>query len=249
MKLQDQVAIVTGSSKGLGKGIVMALAAEGALVVVNYKNSKQEAEAVVASIEALGGKAIAFQADVTDEEQVKRMICEVSEQVGPIEILVNNATGPQPMLSLEECTWQSYLDQLEFFVKAPLLLLKELLPAMKQRGKGRIVQIGSEVVELGNANFSNYVTAKAAMVGMTRAWANELGPFGITVNLVAPGFIPVERHQEVSAFDLASYANRVPLRRTGEPLDIGSAVCFLASDEAKFITGQTLHVNGGNTFC
>jgi len=208
---------------------------------------QQAAEKTVEAIRSSGvGQAFAIQADITDEEQVKRLIKESKQQAGgSIDILVNNATGPQPEPSIEESTWQDYLDQLQFFVKAPLLLTQEVLPAMKKKGSGRIINIGSEVIQLGNPNFANYVTAKSAQLGMTRSWASELGPDGITVNIINPGFIPVERHEGI---DPTEYEKNVPLRRVGEGDDIGNTVVFISSDDSKFITGQSISVNGGNTF-
>ncbi|NOV04205.1 SDR family oxidoreductase [Paenibacillus sp. LMG 31457] len=240
------MALVTGASRGLGRHIAAALAAAGARVAVNYANSAQDAEETVRRITDAGGHAAAFRANVTSEPEVTELIDRVERQFGrSIDILVNNATGPQPMVSIEESTWQTYLDQLEFFVKAPLLLAKAVLPGMKRGGEGSIIHIGSEVVQIGNANFSSYVTAKSAMVGMTRSWASELGPHGIRVNLIAPGWIPVERHEGIST---EGYSAGVPLGRVGEPADIANAVVFLASPESAFITGQCLSVNGGNTF-
>ncbi|MEC0229447.1 SDR family oxidoreductase [Paenibacillus alba] len=245
-RLQGKLALVTGASRGLGRHIAVSLASAGAVVAVNYANSQQDAEETVRMITVNGGKAQAFRADVTSEKEVLELVRQSEQYFGiGIDVLVNNATGPQPMLSIEDSTWQTYLDQLDFFVKAPLLLAKAILPGMKQRGAGSIIHIGSEVVQIGNANFSSYVTAKAAMVGMTRSWASELGPQGIRVNLVAPGWIPVERHEGAETND---YQAAVPLQRMGEPTDIANAVVFFASDESRFITGQCLSVNGGNTF-
>ncbi|MCK6258206.1 SDR family oxidoreductase [Fictibacillus sp. KIGAM418] len=244
--LHSKIALVTGGSKGLGRHISAALAQSGATVIVNYAHSRETALQTVDFIQSSGGKAFAVQGDVTNEESLNHLVKESEEITGEtIDILVNNATGPQPELSLEESTWDDYLDQLNFFVKAPLLLTKAVLPGMKEKGEGRIINIGSEVIQLGNANFANYVTAKSAQLGMTRSWANELGRFGITVNLLNPGFIPVERHEGI---DPSDYQKGVPLGRMGEPLDIGNAAVFLASHEAKFITGQSLSVNGGKTF-
>lgn len=167
----------------------------------------------------------------------------------PVKELKNmRQKGNSYELSIEESTWDDYLDQLTFFVKAPLLLTKAILPGMKAKNEGRIINIGSEVVQLGNPNFANYVTAKSSQIGMTRSWANELGPFGITVNLINPGFIPVERHSDVNPSSIEQYKKDVPLRKMGQPTDIGNAVVFLASEQANFITGQSLSVNGGNTF-
>ncbi|HMP16613.1 MAG TPA: SDR family oxidoreductase [Gemmatales bacterium] len=158
-----------------------------------------------------------------------------------------NGTGPQPFIKIEELTWQACLDQLEFFVKSPLLLVQATLPAMKKKRWGRIINIGSEVFERGVPEFSQYVAAKGAQLGLTRSWAMELAPWNITVNLVAPGWIPTERHANDPQEMKDQYARAVPMGHMGEPDDIGAAVTFLASDAAKFITGQKLSVNGGNT--
>jgi 3-oxoacyl-[acyl-carrier protein] reductase len=244
-KLEGKVALVTGGSRGLGRWIAIELAKHGAAVAVNYANQISDAEQTVRLIEEAGGTARAFRADITKEAEVQRLVKEASDFAGSVDVLVNNATGPQPMLSIEESSWEHYADQLDFFVKAPLLLVKAVLPGMKAKGAGSIVNIGSEVVQMGNANFSSYVTAKSAMIGMTRSWASELGPQGIRVNLVAPGWIPVERHEGANT---DGYSKQVPLRRMGEPVELAEAVTFLASEEARFITGQCLSVNGGNTF-
>jgi 3-oxoacyl-[acyl-carrier protein] reductase len=151
------------------------------------------------------------------------------------------------MLPIEEQSWQSYLDQLEFFVKSPLLLVQQVLDGMRERGFGRIIQIGSEVFELGNPRFANYVAAKGAQLGQTRSWAMELADTGITVNLVAPGWIPTERHTGTPQSEIDEYTKNLPTRKMGLPVDVATAVAFLASDEASFITGQKVAVNGGNT--
>lgn len=244
----SRVVLVTGASKGLGAAIAERLAAAGHRVGVNYYASRDRAEAVVARIRAAGGQAEAVGADVRDPDQIQEMFGQLARVFGPVEVIVNNATGPQPMLPLEQYTWDDFQDQLDFFVKAPVLLAQALLPAMKAAHWGRIINIGSEVVELGNANFSAYVAAKGALLGLTRAWATEFGPFGITVNNIAPGWIPVERHADVPASSRDDYARQLPLQRIGVPGDVTGAVAFLASDEASFITGQTIAVNGGNTF-
>lgn len=247
--LEGKTAVVTGGSRGLGRWISHALAVNGAAVAVNYARSEADALETVRLIAKDGGRTVPVQADITSEDEVEFLIDEAVRLLGgPVDILVNNATGPQPMYSIEASTWDIYLDQLNYFVKAPLLLTKACLPGMKSKRSGAIVNIGSEVVQLGSPNFSSYVAAKSAMIGMTRSWANELGPFGIRVNLVAPGFIPVERHEGMNPEDLDRYSRNVPLRHMGEPYDVAAAVAFLASDEAKFITGQCLSVNGGNTF-
>jgi NAD(P)-dependent dehydrogenase (short-subunit alcohol dehydrogenase family) len=139
------------------------------------------------------------------------------------------------------------LDQLEFFVKSPTLLLQAVLPGMKARGAGRVIQIGSDIFERGLPRWSAYIAAKGAQIGLTRSWARELGPFGITVNLVAPGWIPVERHAGASGEDREAYVADVPLGRFGRPGEIAATVCFLASDAASFVNGERVTVNGGHT--
>lgn len=242
-----RTALVTGASRGLGSAIALELAENGANVAINYWNGRQKAERLRIQIEERGGHAAIFQADVRDESEVARLVAEVSEAFGAVDILVVNATGPQPFYAIEDQTWESYLDQLEFFVKSPLLLLKQVLPAMKKQRFGRIIQIGSEVFELGNPRFANYVAAKGAQLGLTRSWSRELAPDGITVNLVAPGWIPTERHADASAAELESYRQQVPMKRMGEASDVAKMVAFLAGDSAGFITGQRFSVNGGNT--
>jgi len=243
-----RTALITGSSRGLGKAIALEQAANGANVAINYLNSRGVAEEVCQEIQRSSGHACAFKADIRREDDVARLVREVEDTFGRVDILVVNATGPQPFLSIEEQTWELYLEQLEFFVKSPLLLLKQVLPGMRERGFGRVINIGSEVFEIGNARFANYVAAKGAQLGLTRSWARELAPTGITVNLVAPGWIPTERHVDSTQAELDTYAESVPMKHMGRVEDIARMVAFLASDGAAFITGQRISVNGGNTF-
>jgi 3-oxoacyl-[acyl-carrier protein] reductase len=245
--LSNRVALVTGASRGLGEAIAVSLGSCGAKVAVNYFASPEKAERVVEQVKKAGGQAQAFKADVRDENEVSKLITDVHKSFGPVDILVPNATGPQPFVKLEQLTWRTCLDQLEFFVKSPMLLAKAVVPGMKQRKWGRIIQIGSEVLEKGVPEFSNYVSAKGAQLGLTRSWAMELATHGITVNIVSPGWIPTERHKDDSEDAKRAYAAGVPMRRMGVPEDIGTAVAFLASEEANFITGQKLSVNGGNS--
>jgi NAD(P)-dependent dehydrogenase (short-subunit alcohol dehydrogenase family) len=246
-ELTGKVALVTGASRGLGSAIATSLGKRGAKVAVNTFGSPEKAKAVAQAIRADGGEADVFKADVRDEEQVRSMVGAIENRFGPVDILVCNATGPQPFRTLEELTWQDCLDQLEFFVKSPILLAQAVILGMKARRWGRIIQIGSEVFEKGVPQFSNYVQAKGAQMGLTRSWANELAEWQITVNLVAPGWIPTERHADDSQAAKDAYASSVPMKKMGEPEDIGEAVAFLASDSARFVTGQRLSVNGGNT--
>ena len=244
--LQGKVAVVTGASRGLGAAIATSLAESGCAVAVNYFASRERSEALCAELRARGLSAQAFGADVRDEAEVARLFAEVRSGLGEPDIVVANATAHQPFLAIEEQTWAAYLDQMEFFVKSPLLLMQAALSHWRGVRRGRFIQIGSEVVELGNPRFANYVAAKAAQLGQTRSWARELGAAGVTVNLVAPGWIPTERTVDAGDGARAAYLQGVP-GGAGDAADVGAAVVYLASDAAKFVTGQKLAVNGGNT--
>jgi 3-oxoacyl-[acyl-carrier protein] reductase len=242
-----KVALVTGASRGLGAVIAKELGAAGWAVAVNYANDGSGAETVVESIRSAGGTAAHAKFSVIDSGALSAGIDAIRTILGPVDLIVNNATGPQPQMPLMEQSWESYGDQLAFFVKAPLELLQAVLPDWRSRRSGRVINIGSEVVELGNPHFGNYVAAKGAMLAMSRSWARELAPEGITVNVVSPGWIPVERHADADKGAMQNYMRGVPIGRMGSPEDIAHAVVFLASEEASFITGQKVAVNGGNT--
>jgi 3-oxoacyl-[acyl-carrier protein] reductase len=242
---QERVALVTGSSRGLGKAIARRLARDGIAVAVNSLGGDAQALEVARAIRDDGGVADAFCADVTDERQAAELVAAVAASLGPVEVLVVNATGPQPEAQLADVAWEDHLAQLDFFVKSPVLLGRAVLAGMRARRFGRIVQIDSEVADRPPPGRSAYATAKSAQVGLTRSWARELAPFGITVNTVAPGFIPVERHAGVPRQITDAYLASVPAGRMGTPQDIAHAVSFLASEDAGFITGQRIVVDGG----
>jgi len=240
----QRTALVTGASRGLGAVIARQLAAAGWAVAVNYRSGPEAAEGVVQAIRTGGGTAAAYAADVTEEDQVTELAERASRDLGPVLGLIANATGPQPPAPIEDLTWQIHLDQLRFFVKSPTLLVQAALPTMRQQHFGRVIMIGSDMVDRAKPHWSAYTAAKAAQHGLTRVWAQELGPDGITVNLVAPGWIPVERH---AGSDQTAYRSAVPLGRIGTPNDVAGMVTHLASDAAGFVTGQRITVNGGHT--
>ncbi|MGE3639407.1 MAG: SDR family NAD(P)-dependent oxidoreductase [Pirellulales bacterium] len=246
-RLDGRVALVTGSTRGLGRQIALALAQAGARTAMNYANDHRVAEKAFQELMQLSNESCLVQGDVTDAESVSRMCREVTESLGPIDILVINATSSQPELPFEEYDWAFFQRMLDYFVKSPVLLMQACLPGMKERQWGRVVHITSEVVALASAPFSAYVAAKAGQTGLALSTARELAGSGITVNMVAPGWIPVERHADYSTESMRDYASRVPARRMGTPNDVAHSVVYLASEEARFVTGQTLSVNGGNS--
>ena len=245
--LLGQVALVTGSSKGLGKAMAFALGRAGAKVAFNYKNSKEKADQTFAEYQEAGLQGALFQADVIDEASVNALVAEVGSTLGPIDTLILNATPDQPQKPIEEYDWSLYQSMLDFFVKSPYLLTRACLPHLKGQRFGRIINIGSEVFQRGVPNFSAYVAAKGAQNGWTRSMSGELAPWNITVNMIAPGWIPVERHENDPQEQKDGYLSLIPMQRWGIPADVGGACVFLASKEASFITGQNLHVNGGMT--
>jgi 3-oxoacyl-[acyl-carrier protein] reductase len=245
--LHNHVAWVTGSSTGLGKSIALELGKAGAKVALNYANNQARAEHSFAEFTAAGCKGLLVRGDATDPEQILRMHSQIANDLGPVDILVPNATCAQPQKPIEEYDWAFYQSMLDFFIKSPFLLTRACLPHMKQQKWGRIINIGSEVFIRGVGNFSAYVAAKGGQAGWTRSMATELAPFGITVNLIAPGWIPVERHENDPQEQKDGYFNLIPAKRWGVPKDVASAIVYFASDESGFVTGQSVAVNGGMT--
>jgi 3-oxoacyl-[acyl-carrier protein] reductase len=239
-------ALVTGASRGLGPYIARRLAADGWPVAVNYRSDPSGAARVVDSIVAAGGRAQAFQADVTSSDDVTALVAAVEGSLGPVQVVVANATGPQPLIPAERVTWQDHLDQLTYFVKSPTLLMQATVQGMRQLGGGRFIHIGTDSFDRALPGASAYNAAKGAQIGLARTWARELGRHGITVNIVAPGWIPVERHGEINAENSGDYLADIPLRRMGTPEDVADVVSFVASDASRFVTGERITVNGGH---
>lgn len=243
--LAGKVALVTGNSTGLGKGIGLALGKAGAMVPINYANNRARAEQALQEYRAAGIKTDLFQADVTDEADVDHLFQRIEATLGPVDVVVVNATCDQPLRTIEQYDWAFYQCMLDFFIKSPFLLTKRALPSMKAKKSGRIINITSEVFQRSVAPFSAYVAAKGGQIGWSRSMSQELAPFGITVNMVAPGWVPVERHETDPQAMKDAYFRLIPAGRWGTPEDIANACLYLASDEASFVTGQTLCVNGG----
>jgi 3-oxoacyl-[acyl-carrier protein] reductase len=245
-KLKDKVAIVTGASKGIGASIAKHLAAEGAAVVVNYASSKTDAERVVGDITRAGGRAIAVQADVAKSADVTRLFADAKAAYGHVDVLVNNA-GIYEFLPLENLTEQHFHRQFDLNVLGVLLASKEAVAQFDGNG-GSIINISSVVSTATPANASVYSATKAAVDAITRSLAAELGPRNVRVNAINPGVVETEGVHAAgipgSDFEKEALA-RTPLGRIGQPRDIAPAAVFLASDDARWITGQTLATSGG----
>lgn len=245
--LAGRVALVTGSSTGLGKATARSLGLAGAKVVINYARNAARAEQTLKELQAEGIECQLLRASAVDEAELDALFTKTEQSYGPIDIIVVNATPDQPLKPIEEYEWSFYQEMLDFFIKSPYLLARRALPSMKQRKWGRIINITSEVFHRSVAPFSAYVAAKGGQIGWTRSMSRELAPFGITVNTVAPGWIPVERHESDPEDVKEAYRQLIPMGHWGEPSDVGWACTYFASEEARFLTGQTLCVNGGMT--
>ncbi|RIJ69214.1 3-oxoacyl-[acyl-carrier-protein] reductase [Rummeliibacillus sp. POC4] len=242
--LTNKVAVVTGGSRGIGRAIALHLAKLGAKVVVNYSGSQTKAEEVVSEIEDAGGSAIAVQANVTDAEAVANLMKQAIENYGKLDILVNNAgiTRDNLLMRMKEEDWDAVMNT---NLKGVFLCTKAVTRQMMKQRAGRIVNIASIVGVAGNAGQANYVAAKAGVIGLTKTAAKELAARNIYVNAVAPGFIDTEMTEELPEQIKAQMLTQIPLAKLGKPEDVAKVVAFLASDDASYMTGQTLHVDGG----
>ncbi|ERN53170.1 3-oxoacyl-[acyl-carrier-protein] reductase [Alkalihalophilus marmarensis] len=242
--LQGKVAVVTGASRGIGRAIALELAKNGANIVVNYAGSVAKAEEVVASCKELGVDALAVQADVANSESVQAMIKESIEAFGRVDILVNNAgiTRDNLLMRMKEDDWDAVIDT---NLKGVFNCSKAVTRQMMKQRYGRIINVASVVGILGNAGQANYVAAKAGVIGLTKTMARELANRNILVNAVAPGFITTDMTDELTEDMKAQMLGQIPLGALGKPEHIASVVHFLASDDAAYMTGQTLNVDGG----
>ncbi len=240
--LQNKTAIVTGASRGIGKATALALAAVGAKVVVNYARSSEAAEAVVKTIVDGGGNAIALQADVSQPEEVERLIKETLAKYGSIDVLVNNAgiTKDTLMMRMKLEQWQAVIN---LNLTGVFLCTKAVTKTMLKQRSGRIINIASVAGQMGNPGQANYSAAKAGVIGFTKTVAKELASRGVTVNAVAPGFIETDMTQDLAAEGILKF---IPLGRYGKPEEIAGMIRFLAADPAAaYITGQVFNVDGG----
>lgn len=242
MKLINKIAIITGSSRGIGKAIAILFAAEGANVIVNYLNNKERAEEVVNEIISKGGNALAIKADVSDENQIKAMIDEVISKYGKIDILVNNA-GIVFDIPFMNKTTEQWKKTLETNLIGAFLCCKYTIPHMKENG--RIINIASiNGIDAVSAESMDYDASKAGMISMTKSMAKELAP-NILVNAIAPGWIDTEINKDLPKDYVQAEIQRIGLKRFGKPEEIAKAALFLASDDASYVTGSTLVVDGG----
>ncbi|WP_315273422.1 3-oxoacyl-[acyl-carrier-protein] reductase [Selenomonas sputigena] len=244
MLLDGKTALVTGASRGIGRAIALCLAAEGARVAINYAGNVKAAEEVKASVEAAGGTAILCQADIADSAAVEAMIADVVKEFGAIDILVNNAGITRDTL-LMRMKDEDFAKVLDTNLKGVFYCTKAVSKLMMKKRSGRIVNMASVVGLVGNAGQTNYAAAKAGVIGFSKSAAKELASRGITVNVVAPGFIGTDMTAGLPESVKEKMLTDIPLGRMGEPEDVANAVLFLASDQASYITGQVVNVDGG----
>jgi 3-oxoacyl-[acyl-carrier protein] reductase len=244
MDIKGRVALVTGAGQGIGKAIALKLATYGATVVINDINKK--AEETAAEIVKEGGKSMAIIADVSSAKDVERMIKETLEVYGQIDILVNNAgiTRDSLLMRMEEDSWDKVL---EIDLKSVFLCSRAIIRQMLRQRYGRIINIASIVGQIGNAGQTNYAAAKAGVIGFSRALAKEVAAKGITVNAIAPGFIETEMTKKLNEQQRQELAKNIPMGSLGSPEDVAGAALFLASDAARYLTGQVITIDGGMT--
>lgn len=243
-ELKGKAALVTGGSRGIGAGIALALGEAGASVVVNYKNQKEKAETVVDQIIDTGGDAYAAQADVSVQGDVDSLLKNIHSRYGGVDILINNA-GIHQHLTIDKLSLEDWDNLMTVNTDSVFLLTKGVLPYMREKGWGRIVNISSLSGFAGTRVECHYAASKAGLIGFTKAVALEVASFGITVNAISPGSVETDMLNITTEEDRKRRIAPIPVGRIGQPEDIAHAVLFLVSPNASFITGQTIHVNGG----
>ena len=244
MLLENQVVLVTGGSRGIGKAAALACAREGAHIIINYAGNVKAAEETVKEISDLGQKCLAVQADISKLADVERLIEEATAEFGKIDILVNNAgiTRDGLLMRMKEEDWDAVI---ETNLKGIFLCTKAVIRGMMKQRSGRIINMTSVVGVMGNAGQANYAAAKAGVIGFTKSTAKELASRGITVNAIAPGFIHSDMTSVLPENVKEEMVKAIPIGRMGEAEEVADAVVFLASNSARYITGQVIHVDGG----
>lgn len=245
--LNGKVALVTGASSGIGRASAEALAASGARVAINFHRNEAGAEAARAEIARKGGTAIAIQADVTRMSDVQSLVEQTVAKLGPIDILVNNAGSLIERLKILELTEERWDEVIDLNLKSAFLCSRAVAASMMERKTGAIINVSSIAGRNGGALGSiHYSTAKGGLITFTKGLAKELGPFGVRVNAVSPGVIDTRFHEQFSSPEMMkTYAGMIPLGRVGTPAEVGSVICFLASDASSFLAGETIEINGG----
>lgn len=244
MHLDGNVAIVTGASRGIGRAVALKLAEAGAKVVINYAGNHAAAQEVEALIKDKGGEALLVQADVSNAEAVEEVVKQTMDAFGRIDILVNNAgiTRDGLLMRMKEEDWDAVINT---NLKGVFLCTKSVARIMMKQRSGKVINLTSVVGVIGNAGQANYAAAKAGVIGFTKSMARELASRGITVNAIAPGYITTDMTAVLPEQVKTEFISKIPLGKLGSPENVADAVLFLASDAAQYITGQTLHVDGG----
>ncbi len=246
MLLEHKVALITGAVRGTGAGIARAFANEGAQVVINQVEEEGNPRQVLDDIESAGGHALFVKADITDEAQVADMVRQIEDRFGQVDILVNNYAGGIPRHLFQDTTWADWQYQLDTTVKAAFLCVQSLLPGMKARRWGRIININTIGIHRPSPHYHAYIAAKTAMLGFTRNLAVEFGPYNITVNIVSPGLTLTQEVKDLLTPETqAKHESKVPLRRIGTVEDTANAALFFASELGSFVTGHYMPVCGG----
>jgi 3-oxoacyl-[acyl-carrier protein] reductase len=246
-ELNGKVALVTGASSGIGRASAEALAANGARVAINFHRNQAGAEAARAQVVDRGGSAIVVQADVTRARDVESLVEQTVDEFGPIDILVNNAGSLVERLKILELTEERWDEVIDLNLKSAFLCCKAVAGSMIKRKAGAIINVSSIAGRTGGALGSiHYSTAKGGLITFTKGLAKELGPFGVRVNAISPGVIDTPYHEQFSSPEtMKSYVGMIPLGRVGTPVEVAKVICFLASDSASYLAGETIEINGG----